>query len=92
MKDKKQLNNKKNEVQADCSSNESISSDKRKKYQFFKYLFIFLIGVSFSLFFTNAFTLVKTNITNAVQVIKRTYFTNDGTLSGTTIVDINAGS
>lgn len=41
---------------------------------------------------TFAFTTIETNILNAVQTIKRTVFTSDGTTSGTVLLDINTGS
>ena len=56
----------------------------------FKYIFVFFVWIFFALFFTNAFTLIKTNIDNAIQVIKRTYFTDSGTLSWNVMMDINA--
>lgn len=41
---------------------------------------------------TFAYTTIETNILNAVQTIKRTIFTSDGTTNGTVLVDINTGS
>ena len=41
---------------------------------------------------TFAYTTIETNVLNAVQTIKRTIFTSDGTTNGTVLVDINTGS
>ncbi len=39
-----------------------------------------------------AYTTIETSILNAVQTIKRSIFTSDGTTNGTVLVDINTGS
>ncbi|MCF7835215.1 hypothetical protein K9M48_04165 [Candidatus Gracilibacteria bacterium] len=48
-----------------------------------KYLIVFLLGISFALFFSSALNIV-TGIENATQYIKQIILTSDGTASGTT--------
>ncbi|MFZ2151468.1 MAG: hypothetical protein WAZ12_00690 [Candidatus Absconditicoccaceae bacterium] len=48
-----------------------------------KFTIVFLLGMSFALFFSNAFTIV-TGINNAVQYVKQIVLTSDGTVTGTT--------
>jgi hypothetical protein len=40
---------------------------------------------------TNAYTIIKTNVSNAMQVIQRTLFTSNGNQTGTMVMDINSG-
>jgi len=60
----------------------------RKKNLFPKFTIMFLLGVSFVLFFTNAFNIV-TDIENASQYIKQIILTDDWSTKWTTWVIID---
>ncbi len=55
----------------------------KKRNLFPKFTIVFLLGMSFALFFSNAFTIV-TGIENATQYIKQIILTADWTTSGVT--------
>ena len=55
----------------------------KKKNLFPKFTIVFLLGISFALFFANANTIV-TGLTNAVQYIQKIVLTSDWTVSWTT--------
>lgn len=60
----------------------------KTKNLFTKYTIMFLLGISFVLFFTNAFN-ITTNIENASQYIKQIILTDDGSTKWTTWVVID---
>ncbi|MFZ2150765.1 MAG: hypothetical protein WAZ12_00390 [Candidatus Absconditicoccaceae bacterium] len=60
----------------------------KRKNLFPKFTIVFLLGMFFVLFFTNAFTIV-TGIENASQYIKQIILTNDGSTKGATGVIID---
>ncbi|MEI6119120.1 MAG: hypothetical protein WCP92_08190 [bacterium] len=50
------------------------------------------MGVTAFVFFANAGTItIPAGISNALQVIQRLFITNDGTQTGTPVMDINTG-
>lgn len=59
-------------------------------FSFVKSAWLLLLGLCIGIFTTNAFE-ISTTLSNAVQVIQRTIFTSNGTQSGTTLLDVNAG-